>query len=60
MSPLLMSMSSSKVTVTLIGANASSTGPSNVSTDFILELKPLGSTNTLSPGLKIPPDILPA
>ena len=60
MSPREMSMSSSRRIVTDIGANASATGPSNVSIDAIREVKPDGSTTTSSPGLNTPPATRPA
>ena len=46
--------------MTDIGGNASSTGPSAVSIDAIVEVKPDGSTTTSSPGLNTPPAICPA
>ena len=60
MSPREMSIWSSRRTVTDIGAYASSTGPSAVSTEAIREVKPLGSTMTSSPGLSTPPATCPA
>ena len=60
MSPLAISILSSKVMVTDIGANASAIGPSNVSIDLIFDENPDGRTSTSSPGLKIPPAIRPA
>ena len=48
------------VIVTDIGANASSTGPSAVSIDAIVDVKPDGSTITSSPGLNTPPATVPA
>jgi hypothetical protein len=60
MSPRETSRSSSRRTVTDIGANASSSGPSCVSTDATFERAPLGSTTTSSPGRNTPPAIWPA
>ena len=60
MSPRLTSISSARRTVTDIGANASSTGPSAVSIDAIVDVKPDGSTTTSSPGLSTPPATCPA
>ena len=53
-------MSSSSRTVTDIGGNASSTGPSAVSIAAIGVVKPDGSTMTSSPGLSTPPATCPA
>ena len=60
MSPRLMSISSSSVSVTDIGANASGRGPLNVSMLLTRVEKPDGSTVTSSPGRKTPPAIRPA
>ena len=60
MSPRDTSMSSVRRTVTAIGGNASSTGPAKVSTDATVDVKPLGSTITSSPGLNTPPTTVPA
>ena len=45
---------------TAIGANASSTGPSNVSIDRMVDVNPDGSTMTSSPGLSTPLATVPA
>ncbi|RGC64942.1 hypothetical protein C5N14_31190 [Micromonospora sp. MW-13] len=54
MSPREMSISSVRRTVTDIGGNASSTGPSAVSTAAMREVNPDGSTITSSPGFNTP------
>src|SRR5690606_17445371 len=59
-SPLLISISSSRVIDTDIGANASSKKLSKVSIDLILEVNPEGRTVTSSPFRNIPLAILPA
>ena len=60
MSPRLTSMSSARRTLTDIGGNASSTGPSYSSMPAIVVVNPLGSTTTSSPGRSIPLATWPA
>ena len=60
MSPRLTSTSSSRRTVTDIGGKASSISSSKRSMPAILEVMPLGSTTTSSPGLRTPPATMPA
>ena len=60
MSPREMSISSLSRTVTAIGANASSSGPSRVSIDLMDDWNPDGRTVTSSPGRRTPPAIVPA
>jgi hypothetical protein len=55
MSPRLMSISSSRHTVTDIGGNASGSSPSYDTIDFTRLVAPDGSTITGSPG-RITPD----
>ena len=55
-----MSISSASVMVTAIGGNASSTGPSAVSIDAIVDSRPDGSATTRSPGLSTPDATVPA
>src|SRR5580693_3875336 len=50
MSPRLKSISSSSVTVTDIGGNASGASPSNVTIDFTRLLRSEGNDTTGSPG----------
>ena len=60
MSPRLMSISSARRIVTLIGEEASSIGPPNWSTEATVVLKPDGSTRTSSPARNWPPATCPA
>ena len=60
MSPRETSTSSSSRTVTDIGGNASAISLSNRSMPAIVEVMPLGSTTTSSPGLSTPPATMPA
>ncbi len=60
MSPREMSTSLVSLIVTDIGPKASAMGPSYESIEATVEVKPLGSTTTSSPGLKTPPAIVPA
>ena len=60
MSPREMSISSASRTVTDIGGNASSTGPSAVSIAAIVLVMPDGRTITSSPGLSTPEATWPA
>ena len=60
MSPRLTSRSSVSRIVTDIGGTASSTGPSAVSIDAIVDVNPDGSTTTSSPTLYVPLATWPA
>ena len=60
MSPRETSTSSASRIVTLIGGKASSSAWSRRSIDSIVEVMPLGSTTTSSPGLSTPPATWPA
>ena len=53
-------MSSASRTVTDMGGNASSTGPSKVSMPATVVVRPDGSTITSSPGRNTPPATRPA
>jgi hypothetical protein len=59
MSPRDTSISSARWTVTDIGGKASATGPAGVDA-VIVDVKPLGSTTTSSPGLQDAPATVPA
>src|SRR5690606_29332342 len=60
MSPREMSRSSANRSVTDMGGNASSTGPSNVSIPVIVVVRPEGRWSTSSPGFSTPPATCPA
>src|SRR5262249_16088077 len=60
MSPREWSISSARRTVTDMGGNASAIGASAVSIDEIVEVNPLGSTMTSSPGFITPEATWPA
>ncbi len=60
MSPREMSRSSSSRSATDIGAHASVSGPSKLSTDAIRVSSPDGSTSTGSPARNTPAAICPA
>ena len=59
-SPRDTAMSSSSVTTTAIGGNASRTSPSAVSIDSMRDVVPVGSTSTSSPGRRTPLATVPA
>ena len=60
MSPRLISISSSRQTVTDMGAKASSRSPSQVTMDFTRLVRPEGSTVTASPRRTTPEASVPA